>query len=181
MKIVLLDHINNKVIYLGVENEIIKNIDVKLWLAAQGYSPYDYSFLVGKNSYGHIPIEFHRYAIHKGDGSEVHETCDEMLRFGSVYQRVKDLKRRELEECAAALEKHGEFEDGGYEKHFEAEKPVVAGYLYDEPCNIVVNAVRFADDLITIIGYDENDPFTEQEITSSELFAGQLNEITERI
>lgn len=180
MKIVIIDKVLAKVIYFDVEKEMIKG-SVQDFLQKHGVNTLDCEWFIGRDSFPYVPIECHRYAIHKGDGSEVHETCKERLRFGSVYQREKDLKRRELEECATALKKHGELEDGGYETHFEAVKTVVAGYLYDEPCDIVVNAIRFADDLITIIGYDKNDPSTEHEIPASELFAGQLNEITQMI
>jgi len=179
MKIVVLDSKNAKVIYLDVEDGMIDGY-VDEWLEQHGYDIGHLEWFATKKQSA-IHVEFHRYAIHKGDGKEVHETCKEKLRFGSPFYREQDLKIREREECADALERRGEFVDEGFEKHFEADKPIVAGYLYDEPCDIVVNAVRFKDDLITIIGYDKNDPSTEQEIGAGELFAGQLNEITERI
>lgn len=181
MKIVLLDYRNIKVIYLDVEDKMI-DCGVSKWLNKNGYDTSHYEWLAVKSTANdYIPIDFHRYAIHKGDGKEVHETCAERLRFASPFYREQDLKRRELKECIAALKKNGELVDGGYETHFDGDKPIVAGYLYDEPCDIVVNAVRMKDDDVYIIGYDKHDPATEQEISVDDLFAGQLNEITERI
>lgn len=178
MKIVLLDYANAKVQYLGIEQGMIDG-QVDEWLEKHGYNLNHADWFALPADF--ISLELHRYAIHKLDGKEVHETCTERLRFGSPYYREKDLKRREHEECITALKERGEEEDGGFEKHFEADKPIVAGYLYDEPCDIVVNAVRAKDDDVYIIGYDKNDSTTEQVISADELFAGQLNEITERI
>lgn len=181
MEIVLLDSLNAKVVFLDVEDAMIGDGGVDEWLDNNGYSTYNYEWFAVPSEY--IPIEYHRYAIHKGDGKEVHETCTEMLRFGTPYKRVKDIKERERNECINALVKRGEQCNGGFEKHFNEENmPMVAGYLYDEPCDIVIQSVRADDDgYVELKGYDKNDPYSEQEFSASELFAGQLNEITEMI
>jgi len=180
MKIVVLDRFLAKILYLDVDDAVIENDDVEGWLRRKGYDPKDYPFFRTVDAQRNIEVEYTR--VVKNDlGCETHTECKEYLRFGSPYYREKDLKRREHEECIAALKKYGDEEDGGFEKHFEADKPIVAGYLYDEPCDIVVNAVRTKDGDVYVIGYDKNDPSTEQEISADELFAGQLNEITERI
>jgi len=181
MKIVILDSKNAKVIYLDVEDEMVNDDSVYPFLKEHGYGDSGIYSWMAVPEVEYVPIEYHRHAIHKRDGKEVHQTCNERLRFGTPYDREKDFKRRETEECIAQLKKYGEEEDGGFERHFEDTKPIVASYLYDEPCDIVVNAVRCEDGNVTIIGYDKFDPSTEQEISADDLFAGQLNEITERI
>lgn len=179
MKIVVLDRYLGKVYYVDVDETLVKNDDVDGWLKDRGYDPKVYPYFrtdVAK----YVPIEFCRFIVGK-NGVEHRNHYYERLRYASPYYREKDLKRREYEECVDALRKNGEEIDGGFEVHFEADKPIVAGYLYDEPCDLVVNAIRMKDDEIYILCYDKNDTTTEQEVSATELFAGQLNEITEMI
>jgi len=180
MKIVALDRFLGKILYLDVDDAVIENDDVDGWLRSKCYDLKDYPYFRCSDAQRSIEVEYTRITKNS-HGGEHNEACKEYLRFGSPYYREKDLKRREHEECIAALKKYGDEEDGGFEKHFEADKPIVAGYLYDEPCDIVVNAVRTKDGDVYVIGYDKNAPSTEQEISADELFAGQLNEITEMI
>jgi len=180
MKIVVLDRFLGKVLYLDVDDAVIENDDVDGWLRSKCYDPKDYPYFRCSDAQRSIEVEYTRITKNS-HGGEHNEVCKEYLRLGTPYDREKDFKRREAEECIAQLKKYGEEEDGGFERHFVDTKPIVAGYLYDEPCDIVVNAVRCDDGYVSILGYDKNDPSTEQEIFADDLFAGQLNEITERI
>jgi len=184
MKIVILDSKNAKVIYLDVEDEIINDDSVYPFLKEHGYGDPDiYSWMAVPNA-EYVPIEYHRHAIHKGVGKKVHQTCKERLRFGTPYDREKDLKKREQEECLAALKAYSDKNGGKKVRDFDDDEHlVVAGYLYDEPCDIAVRSIGYNEtyESFALVGYDKNDPSTEQEISADELFAGQLNEITERI
>lgn len=180
MKIVLLDSMNAKVIYLDVEDAMIGD-DTEGWLGSHGYDKGRYSWFAITAEY--IPIDFHRYAAGE-EGEENHARNSEILRFGTPFQREKDFKEREAKECVLELLKYGIHKDGTFTKRFEGdERPIVAGYFGDEPCDIIVNSVivDVGNWKITVIGCDKNDPSTEKEIPESELFAGQLSEITERI
>ena len=57
----------------------------------------------------------------------------------------------------------------------EGDCPIVAAYDYDEPCDVVILAVRVSNDgRITIIGDEENDRGNEHEIDADDIFAGTL-------
>lgn len=184
MKTVILDSKNAKVIYLDVEDEMVNDDSVYPFLKEHGYGDPDIYSWMAVPEVEYVPIEYHRHAIHKGDGKKVHQTCNERLRFGTPYDREKDLKKREQEECLAALKAYSEKNGGKKVRDFDDnEHLVVAGYLYDEPCDIAVKSIGYNEtyESLALVGYDKNDPSTEQEISADELFAGQLNEITERI
>lgn len=72
--------------------------------------------------------------------------------------------------------------DDGYERHFEGECPIVAAYDYDEPCDVVILAVRVdKDGNITIIGDEKNDRGNEHEIMADDIFAGHIDFIISEI
>ena len=55
-----------------------------------------------------------------------------------------------------ALRKYGTAVDGGFEVHFEGEQPIVAGYLFDEPRDIVIDAARLdSDGNLSLLGEDK--------------------------
>lgn len=100
----------------------------------------------------------------------------------SVYDSVQEIKRREREELITALRLHGEQVPGGYEWHFEGNFPIVAAYDCDEPCDVVILAVKAdTDGNLTIIGDVKNDRGNEHEIFADDIFAGQIDYITQNI
>ena len=83
---------------------------------------------------------------------------------------------------AETLRQYGESVDDGYEWHFEGECPIIAAYDYDEPCDVVILAVRVdKDGKLTIIGDEKNDRGNEHEIDVDEIFAGHLSFVTSEI
>ena len=92
------------------------------------------------------------------------------------------MKHRDQEELATALRLHGVKVDDGYKWHFEGECPIVAAYDYDEPCDVVILAVRVdKDGNITIIGDEKNDRGNEHEIMADDIFAGHIDFIISEI
>ena len=66
--------------------------------------------------------------------------------------------------------------DGGFEVHFEGEQPIVAGYLFDEPRDIVIDAARLdADGNLLLLGEDKEVRDGQYDIEPSDIFGGQLD------
>ena len=98
------------------------------------------------------------------------------------YEKVQELKKEEREALRDALRKHGKKVDNGWEVHFEENNPIVAGYDWDEPCDIIIRAARVSKEgFLTIIGDWKSDLGNEHEIDPEEIFAGQIEYIIERI
>ena len=93
----------------------------------------------------------------------------------SIYEQVQTVKRNEQQELISALRQYGEQVDGDYEYHYEGDCPIIAGYLCDEPCDIVILAVRVdKDGRMTLLGEDKQDRGEQFSIDPDEIFAGQL-------
>lgn len=100
----------------------------------------------------------------------------------SVYEMVQNVKRIEQEELIKALKLHGDKEDNGFEIHFECENPIIAAYGMESPFDVVILAVRVDEnDNLTILGDDKDYRGNEQEIDVDDVFAGQLEFITDTI
>lgn len=100
----------------------------------------------------------------------------------SIYDSVKAIKRREQQELADALRKHGSKVDDGYEFHFEDECPIIGAYDYEEPCDVVILSARVdKDGYIKLIGDEKNDRGNPHSIDPDDVFAGQLEYVTSSI
>lgn len=100
----------------------------------------------------------------------------------SVYDKVQEIKKIEQSELIKALKLHGDKEDNGFEIHFECENPIIAAYGSESPFDVVILAVRVDEkDNITILGDDKDYRGNEQEINVDDIFAGQLEFITDAI
>lgn len=105
------------------------------------------------------------------NGKEVHEHRDARLKNLSIYDSVQEVKYREQKELVSAVHQYGEKIDDGYEWHFEGDCPIVAAYDYDNPCDVVILAVRASNDgRITIIGDEKNDRGNEYEIDADDIY-----------
>ena len=101
-----------------------------------------------------------------------------------ISEFVEEIKSREKQELLDALYKHGEAVDEGFEVKFEGDdRPIIAGYIGEDPCDIIVSRVQLTHNgYIYIDGYDKNNAFTEyRDIEPSEIFAGQLSYLTEEV
>ena len=97
----------------------------------------------------------------------------------SIYDSVKAIKRREQQELADALRKHGSKVDDGYEFHFEEECPIIGAYDYEEPCDVVILSARIdKDGYLKLIGDEKNDRGNPHSIDPDDVFAGQLEYVT---
>lgn len=100
----------------------------------------------------------------------------------SIYDSVKAIKRREQQELADALRKHGSKVYDGYEYHFEDECPIIGAYDYEEPCDVVILSARVdKDGYIKLIGDEKNDRGNPHSIDPDDVFAGQLEYVTSSI
>ena len=100
----------------------------------------------------------------------------------SIYDSVKAIKRREQQELADALRKHGSKVDNGYEFHFEDECPIIGAYDYEEPCDVVILSARVdMDGYLKLIGDEKNDRGNPHSIDPDDVFAGQLEYVTSSI
>ena len=100
----------------------------------------------------------------------------------TIHGQLQALQHREQDELKAALRKYGTEVDGGFEVHFEGEQPIVAGYLFDEPRDIVIDAARLdADGNLSLLGEDKEVRDGQYDIEPSDIFGGQLDYVTSSI
>ena len=169
MKIIVMDCANARIDVLNVPENMVGE-DVELFLVEHDYSLNNISWM----------------AVDEENGKEVHEQRETKLKNFSIYDSVQEVKHREQEELVSAIRQYGEKVADGYEWHFEGDCPIVAAYDYDEdydePCDVVILAVRVSNDgRITIIGDEKNDRGNEHEIDADDIFAGHIDFITSEI
>ena len=179
MKISVMDCANARIDFLNVPENMVGE-DVEHFLVEHDYSLNNISWMAVSADY--IPVLFHEFGIDEENGKEVHEQRDARLKNFSIYDSVQEVKHREQKELVSAVRQYGEKIDDGYEWHFEGDCPIVAAYDYDEPCDVVILAVRVSNDgRITIIGDEKNDRGKEHEIDADDIFAGHMDFITSEI
>ena len=179
MKIIIMDCANARIDFLNVPENMVGE-DVELFLVEHDYSLNNISWMAVPADY--VPVRFHEFGIDEENGKEVHEQRDARLKNFSIYDSVQEVKYREQKELVSAVRQYGEKIDDGYEWHFEGNCPIVAAYDYDEPCDVVILAVRVSNDgRITIIGDEKNDWGNEHEIDADDIFAGHIDFITSEI
>ncbi len=129
-----------------------------------------------------VPVVYHKFDIDRKTGEANHTKREAELKDLTIHGQLQELKCREQDELKSALRKYGEEVDGGFEVHFEGERPIVAGYLFDEPCNIVIYAARVdAKGNLSLIGEDKQDRGEQYDIEASDIFGGQLDYVTSNI
>lgn len=179
MKIIVMDCVNARIDVLNISENMISE-DVEVFLVEYGYSLNNISWMAVPADY--VPVKFREFGIDDENGKEVHEQRDARLKNFSIYDSVQEVKYREQKELVSAVRQYGEKIDDGYEWHFEGDCPIVAAYDYDEPCDVVILAVRVSNDgRITIIGDEKNDRGNEHEIDADDIFAGHIDFITSEI
>lgn len=174
-----MDSANLRIEVLNVADHMLED-NIEEFLYDHGYSLNNVSWMAAPIDY--VPVQFHEYTTDQKDSEEIHTMRSARLKDFSVYDSVQEVKHREQEELTNALRHYGEKVDDGYEWHFEDECPIVAAYNYDEPCDVVILAARVdKDGHLTIIGDEKNDRGNEHEIAADDVFAGQMEYITETI
>ncbi len=179
MKIIVMNSTDLRIEVLNVADNMLED-DIELFLVEHGYSLNNISWMAAPIDY--VPVQFHDYGICQTDGEEIHVCRKARLKDFSIYDSVQEVKNREQDELRQTLRLYGDKVDGGYEYHFEGECPIIAAYDWDEPCDVVILAVKVDEDGdITLIGDEKNDRGNEHEIEVDEVFAGHLDFVTSSI
>jgi hypothetical protein len=101
--------------------------------------------------------------------------------YKSVYNLVLWAKRLEREEIVKAIKKYGNKVEDGFEIEFDNDKPMIAVYINDMPIDAIISAVKVdEDDYVTLLGRS-NDGWDESIINAEDVFAGQLEFVTDII
>ena len=179
MKIIILHDADARIEYLDVADHLIGS-DIEEFLTRQGFSVNNITWLV--TSADHIPVVYHKYDIDRKTGEATHTQREAELKDLTIHGQLQALQHREQDELKAALRKYGTEVDGGFEVHFEGEQPIVAGYLFDEPRDIVIDAARLdADGNLSLLGEDKEVRDGQYDIEPSDIFGGQLDYVTSSI
>lgn len=179
MKIMVIHDADLGIEVLEVAKSLIK-VDVEFFLTEHGYSLKEITWFAGVFDY--VPVAFHRYEEDKETSEEIHTCRNARLKDFSIHEQEQELKTREQNELKEAICKFGEPVDGGYEVHFEGEQPIVGGYLFDEPCDIVITAVRVNDKgYLTIHGEDKECRGVQHSIVPNDIYGGHLDYVTSTI
>lgn len=186
MKIIILHDADARIEYLDVADHLIGS-DIEEFLTRQGFSVNNITWIA--TTADHIPVVYHKYDIDRKTGEATHTQREAELAFDdgqnadlTIHGQLQALKHREQDELKAALRKYGTEVDGGFEVHFEGEQPIVAGYLFDEPRDIVIDAAHLdADGNLSLLGEDKEVRDGQYNIEASEIFGGQLSYVTSSI
>ena len=179
MKIIILHDADARIEYLDVADYLIGS-DIEEFLTRLGFSVNNITWFA--TSADHIPVVYHKYDIDRKTGEATHTQRETELKDLTIRGQLQALKHREQDELKAALRKYGTEVDGGFEVHFEGEQPIVAGYLFDEPRDIVIDAVRLdADGNLSLLGEDKEVRDGQYDVEASDIFGGQLDYVTSSI
>lgn len=179
MNILIMHDADARIEILNVADNLIGE-DVETFLSGHGYSVNNITWMPASDD--GIPVTFHHYGSIATTGKKLYTSKGYELKDRSIYDEVEYLKKRERKELKEALRAHGEKVEDGYELHFEDEEPVIAAYLWDEPCDIVVKAVKVdSEGFLTFLGEDKQDRGEIREIPEDDFFAGQLEYVIDKV
>jgi hypothetical protein len=101
----------------------------------------------------------------------------------TIYELVSDIKKQEQSELIEVIKTYGTSKtDGSIVYVFQDESPVVAGYSYDEPSDLVITQVGVTPKgHLFIVGTEKNVGFVPQNIQPDDIFAGHIEVITSEI
>lgn len=181
MKIVVLNHTDVRVELLNVVDSLCPD-EIEEFLYDRGFDVSNISWMeVPNDVHDYVPIKFHEFDV-KANDEETHSVRTARLKNFSIYDSVKEIKRREQEELADILRLLGNKVDNGYEYHFEGECPIIGAYDYDEPCDVVILSARVdKDGYISLIGDEKNDRGNPHSVDPDDVFAGHLGYVTSYI
>ena len=101
-----------------------------------------------------------------------------------IYNKVQAIKKEEQDVLKQTLLNHGK-EEGGQRiyKFSDENAPIVAGYLFDDPCDIIIKQVAIDEDgnNLEIIGEDKEARGQELVVNPDDIFAGHMDFITDEI
>lgn len=102
----------------------------------------------------------------------------------TIEELVEEVKSREKEELIDAVRKYGKAVKEGHMVEFgEDSRPVIAGYIGDDPCDIVIKSVLVTTNgHVYLEGFDKNNIFCQyKDIEPIDIFAGHLEYVTSSI
>lgn len=179
MKIIIMHDADARIEVINVADHLIGN-DIESFLISHGYSVNNITWFAAPIDY--VPVVFHNYDTDRDTGEERHVSRNARLKDFTIHEQAEELNRREQAELIAALRKYGEKVEGGFEVHFKAECPIIAGYLYDEPCDIAILAARVDENgHLYILGEDRQCGAESLEVDPTEIFPGHIDYITSTV
>lgn len=101
-----------------------------------------------------------------------------------IYNKVQAIKKEEQDVLKQALLNYGKEEEGKRTYRFyDDTAPIVAGYLFDNPCDIVIKKVTIDanGNNLKIIGEDKEARGQELVVNPDDIFAGHIDFITDEI
>ena len=101
-----------------------------------------------------------------------------------IYNKVQAIKKKEQDVLKQTLLNYGKEEEGQRIYRFSDDTaPIVAGYLFDDPCDIVIKKVAIDEDgsNLEIIGEDKEARGQELVVNPDDIFAGHIDFITDEI
>lgn len=101
-----------------------------------------------------------------------------------IYNKVQAIKKEEQDVLKQTLLNYGKEEEGQRIYRFSDDTaPIVAGYLFDNPCDIVIKKVTIDENgnNLKIIGEDKEARGQELIVNPNDIFAGHIDFITDEI
>ena len=101
-----------------------------------------------------------------------------------IYNKVQAIKKEEQDVLKQTLLNYGKEEEGQRVYRFSDDTaPIVAGYLFDNPCDIIIKQVTIDEDgsNLEIIGEDKEARGQELVVNPDNIFAGHIDFITDEI
>lgn len=179
MKIIILYDADARIELLDIADHLVGS-DIEEFLTGKGYSVNNITWFAASTDY--IPVVYHKFDINRENDEETHNQWEVRMNEFTIHEQLQELKRREQDNLKASLRKYGEEVGGGFEVYFEEEQPIVAGYLFDEPRDIAIDAARVdADGNLSLIGEDKEVRDGQYNIEPSDIFGGQLDYIISSI
>lgn len=179
MKIIILHDADMRIELIDVADHLLDN-GIEEFLCRHGFSVNNITWQAATND--HVPVVFHSYDTDGDTGEETHFSRCERLKDFTVHEQAKELNKREQTELTESLRQYGEKVEGGFEVHFDGDCPIVGGYLYDEPCDIVIKAARVdAEGHLSLVGEDKSCGYEQLDIDPCEIFPGHIDYISSSV
>ena len=101
-----------------------------------------------------------------------------------IYNKVQAIKKEEQDVLKQTLLNYGKEEgDQRIYRFSDDTAPIVAGYLFDDPCDIIIKKVTIDENgnNLKIIGEDKEARGQEFVVNPNDIFAGHIDFITDEI
>ena len=179
MTIIVLHDSDAKIELIEVDASLIEESyegDIEWFLSYKGYSINNITWMCCGD--GGVPVTFHKFSVDE-QGEEVHISREDTIEDLSVEKAYKKVKQREISELKAKVSQYGKLNSDGNKEYVFEDKPIIAGYLNDEPCDITINSVILEEEkYLTLVGNDKDGFLEKQNISTDDIFKGHLEFVT---